>query len=528
MTSTTHPRVTWSEEHQARTVALNVTARWITIVFELVLGFLMLPFNTRHLGAADYGLWMLAASIVAYFPVLDLGYAGAMDRFVAHYRARRDAQAINEIASTLLIVFAGIGLVAFAIVCVVAWQVDALFNVSPQQAETGRLLLLLVGVQFTVGLPFAAFGGVVNGFQRTYLNGIVGTVVALAVAAVNVGVLLAGAGLVELVAAMTATRMLGFLWYRQNAYRVFPLLRIRPSLVRADRLREVTGFSVYMLMQNAANKANYATDPMVIAAFLSTGAVAMWTVAQRLADMVLRLTNQLNEVLFPVVVDCDSAQRDDRLRDLLVQGTRLSLGLALPVAGALALLAHQVVLGWTGPEFRHAAVLVQLLSVIVLVRVGTATPSTVLRGAGHHRLLAHSNVIAAAVNIALSIVLIRTHGLPGVAFATLIPVTVRGVAVLVPVACARVGVSARAFMAEAIWPAVWPAVIALGLLALVRDRVPPSLGYAVLAGGGAGILYLLLFGAVAIGRADRRRYIVKLRSFVSIRGTLPEGSAKTA
>ena len=87
------------------------------------------------------------------------------------------------------------------------------------------------------------------------------------------------------------------------------MLRIRPALFRRARLREATGFSVYMLIQDAANKVNYASDPIVIAAVLSTGAVAVWTVAQRLADLVLRLTNQLNESLFPVVVDCDSARR---------------------------------------------------------------------------------------------------------------------------------------------------------------------------------------------------------------------------
>ena len=50
----------------------------------------MLPFNTRHLGASEYGLWMLATSIVAYFPVLELGYGAAMERFVAHNRALRN------------------------------------------------------------------------------------------------------------------------------------------------------------------------------------------------------------------------------------------------------------------------------------------------------------------------------------------------------------------------------------------------------------------------------------------------------
>lgn len=508
------PRVIWSEEHQARIVALNVTARWITIVVELVLGFVMLPFNTRHLGPAEYGLWMLAASIVSYFPVLDLGYAASMDRFVAFYRARRDTNAINEISSTLFCVFAGIGLFAFIIVAVVAWHVGTIFNVSAAQARTGQLIMLLVGLQFTAGLPFAVYGGVVNGFQRTYMNGIVGAVVALAVAVVNVAVLWMGGGLVMLVATMTLTRMAGYVAYRLNAYRVFPLLRVRFSLFRRERLKEVTGFSVFMLVQNASNKVNYATDPMVIAAFLTTGSVAVWTVAQRLADMVLRLTNQLNEVLFPVVVDCDSAQRDDRLRDVFVQGTRLSLALALPAAGSLVLLAPQVVVAWTGPVYRGAAVLLQLLVAVVLVRVGTNTASTVLRGAGHHRLLSLSNLAAAAVNLALSIILIQIDGLRGVAIATLIPVTLRGVAILVPVACRRSGISLRRFLIQAVWPAAWPAVVVLAALAAARGEIGVSLLACAAACVLVGLIYLALFAGVAIHGDDRRRYIAKIRTLL--------------
>jgi O-antigen/teichoic acid export membrane protein len=509
-------RVVWSEAHQSRTVALNVSARWITIVVELVLGFVMLPFNTRYLGAEDYGLWMLAASIVAYFPVLDLGYAGAMDRFIAHYRAKREAQAINEIASTLFFVFAAIGAVAFGIVTIVALNVGTLFSLSDGQATSGRIVMLLVGLQFTLGLPFAAFGGLVNGFQRTYLNGIVGTAVAIAVALVNVLVLVAGGGLVELVAAMTATRLLGYVAYRMNGYRVFPLLRIRPSYFRRARLREITGFSVYILIQTAANKVNYATDPVVIAAFVSTGAVAVWTVAQRLADMVMRLTNQLNEVLFPVVVACDSTRQDGRLRELLIQGTKISLALSAPVAGALALLAEPVVLGWTGPVFADSAVLVQFLAAVVLIRVASATADTVLKGAGHHRLLAWSNTGAAFANITLSVILVQTHGLPGVAVATLIPTGVRAVLVLIPVACARVGVPVHVFLVRAIWPAVWPAVIALGFLAAARGEVAPSLTQVALYGIATGLIYLLLFVGLALGRQDRRRYVTKLRSIAGL------------
>lgn len=511
MRTSPDPNVEWRETQQSRTVALNASSRWFTITVELALGFLMLPFNTRYLGAEDYGLWMLAASIVVYFPVLNLGYAGAMDRFVAHYRAKRDAQAINEVASTLFFLFAVTGAIGFGIVTLVSMHVGTLFSVSAEQIAAGRAVMLLVGLQFAIGLPIAVFGSVVNGFQRTYLNSIVGTVVALAVALVNVVVLMSGGDLVQLVAATTATRVLGFIAYRSNAHRVFPLLRIRYALVRRARLRELTGFSVYVLMQTLSNKVNYASDPIVIGAFVSTGAVAIWTVAQRLSDMVLQITNQLNDVLFPVVVDCDSSQRDDRLREVLVQGTKICLALAVPVAGALALLAEQVVLGWIGPQFVAAAILVQILAAVVVIRVATATAATVLKGAGHIRLLAWSTTASAVVNIVLSIILLQLFGLPGVAIASLIPIAVRSVFIVVPVACQRVGMPLRTFVVQAVWPCVWPGIVSLGLLAAVRDQVAPSLIQCVLYGLGAWVIYAVLFVGVALGRDDRRRYATRLR-----------------
>jgi O-antigen/teichoic acid export membrane protein len=272
---------------------------------------------------------------------------------------------------------------------------------------------------------------------------------------------------------------------------------------------------VYILIQNGSNKINYATDPVLIGAFVSTTAVAVWTVAQRLADMVLRITNQLNDVLFPVVVECDATQRDDRMRDLLIQGTKISLALAIPAAGTLALLAEPVILSWTGPQFADSVLLTQILVVVVLIRVGTNTAATVLKGGGHHRLLAWSNSAAATTNIVLSVILLKLYGLPGVAYATLIPVVIRSVTVLVPVACARVGVPVRTFVAQAIWPTIWPALVALGMLAALRVEVRTLLD-CLLYGGAASAVYVALFFALALGRDERRRYLSKLRSITGL------------
>src|SRR5207237_10215047 len=71
------------------TVARNVSTRYLAIATEMLVGLVVLPFNVQHLGKQAYGLWILAASVTAYFSVLDLGYGGALVKFVAQYRARR-------------------------------------------------------------------------------------------------------------------------------------------------------------------------------------------------------------------------------------------------------------------------------------------------------------------------------------------------------------------------------------------------------------------------------------------------------
>src|SRR5688572_7951103 len=85
------------QEHAHVTLARNVFSRYVLIFVNVAIGLVILPYNVRHLGEAAYGLWMLAASITAYFTILDLGYGGAVVRFVAEFRARRDARALNEV-----------------------------------------------------------------------------------------------------------------------------------------------------------------------------------------------------------------------------------------------------------------------------------------------------------------------------------------------------------------------------------------------------------------------------------------------
>jgi len=245
-------------------IARNVATRYMLVAAEMLVGLITLPFNLHHLGQEAYGLWMLTAGITVHFSILDLGYGGAMVKFAAQYRAHRDARALNEIASTLFVVFSGLGIATYLAAIALAFNLGHIFAITPEQAETGKWILLIVGAYVASNFAFGVFGGICSGFQRYDINNTVGAVTTITVAVVNIAVLLLGFGVLAVVAATTSVRLIALLVYRRNAYKVFPLLHVRPALFNRARLKEATGFSIYAAVIDWANKLNYEIDEAVI------------------------------------------------------------------------------------------------------------------------------------------------------------------------------------------------------------------------------------------------------------------------
>ncbi|MCU1382828.1 MAG: hypothetical protein JWL71_1525 [Acidobacteria bacterium] len=508
----------WGEDdRQLVTVARNVGTRYMAIILDALIGLVLLPFNVHHLGQSAYGLWMLTSSMTTYFSVLDLGFGGSIVKFIAQYRAKRDVDGLNDIASTLFVIFSVMGVVGYGIFLILALNVQHVFNLSPEQMSTGRTLLLIIGVYVSLGLPFSIFGGVINGFQRYDLNNVVGVGSSLVVAAVNVVMLLSGASLVQLVLATTSLRILTYFVYRLNAYKVFPALRIQPSRFQWARVRELTSFSVYVSIIDWSNKLNYSIDAIVIGAYISSAAVALWTVPQRLAEMLQRLTNQMNGVLFPVVVDSDAGNKAERLRAIFVQGTRLSLVSVVPLASAMFLLMDPLIRAWVGPKFAASIVVAQILILVVAIRVGNATATTVLKGAGQHRLLAFTNAGTAVGNIALSLLWVRHYGLIGQAMGTLIPVAGSAVFILWPAACRRVNINVFDAFREAVWPTLWPTIGMAIVVIPLRHALPARLWAVAFAGAVGALVYLATFLAFAVKRTDRQLYVEKVNELMSAR-----------
>ena len=68
------------------------------------------PILLSFIGVAEFGLYRLLGSIIAYFNVLDFGLSATITRFLVKYKTLQDQEKIDKLLTMSLILYVGIGI----------------------------------------------------------------------------------------------------------------------------------------------------------------------------------------------------------------------------------------------------------------------------------------------------------------------------------------------------------------------------------------------------------------------------------
>ena len=501
------------DNSQAATNLIAGTAtKYLVLVVNIAVGALVMPFTVRHLGQTDYGLWMLVASMTAYFQLLDLGYGNGVVRHLIAADRRGDQQEVNRVASTFVVVYAAIGAIACVGLGVMVGVVVPRFpHLSPSQVRIAQAIAAILGARVAIGFPLTVFGAVTNARQAFVFNNLVALATVLASAAATYVVLSSGGGLLMLVATTTAINMAGYGGYAWTAYRVMPELRIRVSSFSPSHWRDVTSFSLYLFVINLAGQISFNLDNVVIAAFMGPAAVAVYVVALRLAEYQRRLCDQFSGMLFPVAMAFGSDGNRAALRRTLIDGNRIAMTLVGGASVCLIGFSGPLILHWMGPAFAGSVAPFNVLAIAGIIVVSQAASSNVLIALGRHRIVTTIWIVEAAANLALSVVVVRRMGLVGVAAGTLVPLVFGHAVVMFAAACRAVGMSIGRCAYETMRPAVVAGSVAAVACIALRSLVPPHSTVAVVVEGTlVAATYLVSLMTIGFDPAIRRTYSSRL------------------
>jgi O-antigen/teichoic acid export membrane protein len=487
-----------------------VGSNWIVTLVTVVAAYLLTPFTLHQLGDEGYGTWNLITSMTGYLGLLVLGVPMASVRYFAQHVADGNTHKLNQAIGSCTALYLSLGAVALLVGAglyaffSLTYRIPAGLHADAHWAF--RLTVLYVAVGFVALLP--------NGVLSAHDDFVPRNMVRLAGVVLRIVLTL---WLLTLRASLTVLALIqlallvfdfGICWLLM--VRRYPGTRMRLKEFDWTMVRRIFSFSLFVLVLNAGARLSFETDSLVIGAFKDVGSIPYFTVANSFILYLMEFIIAIAAVVMPMATRLSTQGRSAELREIFLKWSKIALSLTMMAGLFLMVLGPRFIAWWIHPSFEGPAgqvLQILMLSYLIFLPVrGVALP--ILMGLGKPGIPTIGFLVAGALNLGMSIWLVRPLGLAGVALGTAIPNVLFAALVLVQ-ACRELQIPLGEYFRYVAPRAALGAFPVLALLLWFRLglEVRSLVGLA-----GAGLAMVLLFGLTWVF------FVYRNDPYVNIRG----------
>ena len=393
---------------------------YVSIFLNMIVGLIYTPYMLRMLGQSEYGLYSLAASIIAYLTVLDLGFGNAIVRYTAKFRAEGKLREQEEMFGMFLILYIGIGAIAMIAGSVLSLNVENLFSRSMTVTEVSRTRIMLWLMTFNLAFtfPMSIWGSIMTAYERFVFQRLVSIVRSVLNPVVMVLLLVVGYKAVAMVVVTTIFNILTLLinwWYCKNRLRI----KIRLGKFNWAFLREVSIYSFWIFLNAIMDRIYWSTGQFVLGIYKGSVAIAIYAVAIQLQSMYMMFSTAISSVFLPKVTAMVAKDNDEKeISDLFVRTGRLQYIVMSFILSAFIVFGKSFIRLWAGDGYGDAYYICLMFFIPLTIPLIQNLGITILQARNQMKFRSLLYIVIALASLVLSILLAKPYGGYGCAFAT--------------------------------------------------------------------------------------------------------------
>jgi len=409
------------EGGQARRVAAGALTQQLAQVAGLVVLLAVVTVLARRLSLAELGTYGLTATLATHLLILKNSIGGAAQR--AMVAAQLDEERVSAF-STAAVLYAITGLFTGLLIAAVgsgiaAAVLDGELQHQAQLGVVGLGAVTAVGLAASVNLDALRAALLLT---RSAANEIAGLAV---FAALMLTLALSGAPLWSLIAASGSIPLLSGTVNLVARRRLGLAYRFRRGAFAPERARAALPTAGWLLVIELSSLVIYGLDRVVLGVLASPVAIGLYEGPVRAHNVIYALNQSVGVTTLPVAAgysgEGGGEQQEgdrERMRRLVLRGSRYTLALFVPLAVTAMALAAPALEVWLGARFREAAPALTIIVSYWLAYGMLAVNPNFLVGAGRARQVSGVVVAIAALNLALSVALTPSLGVEGPALGT--------------------------------------------------------------------------------------------------------------
>jgi len=404
-------------------VVLNVMSNWGAYVVAMGINFFLSPFVVRHLGNTQYGVWTIILALTGYLGLLDLGVRGAVTRYVAKFHAEAQHKRASNVASSAMVIFSSAGIIAILASFILAAVVVGHFKIPAEFVTASRIVLILAGFSVGTSLVNGVFGGILVGLQRFDITNAIEIGLSILRAGAIVMALHLGYGIIALASIQLSFNLIRWVANVILARHFYPELRIDLSEADYAGVKLIFSFSAFSFLLHISGTLIYASDNVVIGAYMPVAAVTFYVIGGNLIEYTRTLLSGISQTMTPLASSIEAQKDWSQVQRVVLFSSRAGTMIILPIAITFMLRGSSFIGLWMGAQYAHTSgTVLMILSMTLLFWPATSVTSGSLLGMSKHRPLVPVLLAEGICNLALSILLVRgSLGILGVAWGTVIP-----------------------------------------------------------------------------------------------------------
>jgi O-antigen/teichoic acid export membrane protein len=199
-----------------------------------------------------------------------------------------------------------------------------------------------------------------------------------------------------------------------------PWLLPRPSVLDRSAIRELLSSGASFFLIQVASVVVFSSDNLVVSHYLGAAEVTPYSVSWRLVGLAAVLQSLMFPALWPAYAEAYARQDYGWIRRTFSLTMKGTVALNAACVALLMLFGRTLILVWAGPAAVPSSYLLLAMGVWALISGFMSVESCLLSALNRTCEQALLSIIAAGVNIALSIMLVRHIGSLGVISGTIL------------------------------------------------------------------------------------------------------------
>lgn len=368
---------------RSRKILTGIAGGLVGRLVSLAAPFIVMPVLLRHLGHADFGVWMTALSITSMAMFVDLGIGNGLLTTLSSAYGRGDNEEMRGLISSAYASLTAISL--SLLVLLFAALAVAGRGSSPAEGLPGSASAPIIAVclaAFIAGIPASIIQRVLYAHQMVWL----GNVWQVIAAAASVGACLAavklGWGAWQAIAAYSIPPVVLMVIAAMLFFRKRP--EIAPAVASVDsvKIRELLGLGSKFLVLGVVTSIALNADNVIIAQKLGASSVPEYAIPAKLASLLGLMVTTLFLPLWPA--NGEAIARGDYAW-VRASTIRMSLfgGLAVAVAGVFLMVFSEPIMRlWMGRIFSGQQAILAFICIMFSIMAFVSPFNMVLNSMG--------------------------------------------------------------------------------------------------------------------------------------------------